>query len=68
MSSTYYTTQSGVTLGRDAFITHYVAAWLAANCVVRYNRDASTADQHQGVEDALFCAETAWEQIEEVQP
>ncbi len=62
------TTSTGVTLSRDAFIAHYVAAFMAANCVKRYWQDASTADEHQGAEDAVFCAEAAWEQIEETNP
>ncbi len=64
MSNTY-TTSTGVTLSRDAFICHYVAAWMAANCTRRYDRDAATADEHQGAEDAVFCAEAAWAQLED---
>jgi hypothetical protein len=50
-----YTTQSGVTLSRDAFICHYVAAFMA---------------KHPSIEVAVafFEAARAWDRIEQVQP
>ncbi len=71
MPSTY-TTSTGVTLGRDAFICHYVAAWLAARSVHVYDDCCSRGDHSRQdkppVEDALFCAEAAWERIESLHP
>ncbi len=64
-----YTTQSGITLSRDTFIGHYMAAWLAASSNKRYwNGHASECALEQPIEDALVCAESVWEQIEEIKP
>lgn len=58
-----YTTCNGVTLSRDAFITHYVAAWMAAASVQWYcSREAAKAADptSQPFCEALCCAEEAW--------
>ncbi len=62
------TLSNGVTLGRDAFIGHYVAAWLAADSQSRYRNNPSTCDLNQPIEDALCCADSAWEQMETIRP
>ncbi len=68
MPSTY-TTRDGVTLSRDAFVGHYVAAWLAASAVHRYwSGYAGDSYLNQPIEDALCCAESAWEQLETIKP
>lgn len=66
MPNTHTVTQSdchGLTLRRDTFLAHYVAAWMAAQSVARHRENAMTADQHQAPEDALCCAEAAWDQL-----
>lgn len=65
-----YTTTSGVTLSRDAFITHYVAAWLAAESVYCTHRwpELDRLQTHPPVDKALCRAEDAWQQIEHIKP
>lgn len=67
------TTSDGVTLTRDTFITHYVAAWLAAKSV----QDHAIADAARGysfgldhpyVGNALYCAQKAWAELERINP
>lgn len=64
-------TIDGVTLLRDAFITHYVAAWLASYSVSIYDDCCARGDHSRQdrppVEDAMLCAEAAWTQLEESQ-
>ena len=70
MPSTH-TLPNGVTLSRDAFISHYVAAWLASNEVAcamaddwwEANRGARTP-----LDEAMACAERAWQDIETLLP
>ncbi len=66
MPSTY-TTSSGITLARDAFIAHYVAAWLGswASNPARSNHQwlSAWAFVHPW-EKAMRCAEAAWAELE----
>ncbi len=67
-----YTTTTGVTLSRDAFIAHYAAAWLAAMSVHVYDDCCSRGDHSRQdkppVEDAVFCAEAAWDHLIHIGP
>lgn len=71
MSNTY-TTTSGVTLSRDAFICHYVAAFLAAQAVADTSYVNGSNDKrphlYPPVAQAITLAESAWEEIEATKP
>jgi hypothetical protein len=53
-----YTTSTGVTLSRNAFICHYVAAYMA-----KLDRPVIHSWTH-----ALAEAERAWEDLERIKP
>lgn len=58
-----YTTREGVTLSRDAFICHYVAAFMAAHCSIDpYGRPHP--HRLNAANEAARSAVEAWEQIE----
>lgn len=66
----YVTTTSGACFDRALFIreyaTHFVAAWTA-----RHYEDYCARDLHDELgkppwEDALFCAEEAWEHLNSI--
>ncbi len=64
-----YTTTSGVTLSRDAFIAHYVAAYMAVNPDWNWKAPDSPVWFHPSpAKRALDCAEAAWGQLEALNP
>lgn len=70
MPSTH-TLPNGVTLSRDAFIAHYVAAWLATYDAAGYTggRWGLVGCKTQTpLSTALECAEHAWQEIESIHP
>lgn len=67
-----HTLTNGVTLSRDAFIAHYVAAWLASYTATHHvdycQRGLHAELERPPVEDAVYLAETAWAEIERMSP
>lgn len=75
--SNFFTTASGVVLGRATFIVNYVAAFMAAEANYRSHnwnnwRDRVSEPSNVGSnrdndirlrDDALYCAEKAWDEI-----
>lgn len=57
-----YTTSIGVTLSRDAFVAHYVAALLAMRRALEPHGPEPRA------EDALRLAESQWDELEISRP
>ena len=59
-------------MNEQQFIDHYVATFLASYMAVHFDNDClhghpSKRYNHQPVEDAIFCAKCAWNQLKELE-